>query len=189
MVPIQTEGHVTGEKLQNESFSFDTTAIGQPHWIKISYFPNWHVEGAKGPYLASPSFMMVIPTQSHVTLTYGRTGANTLGQVLEVIAWILLVALAVWRTISVAPPPPAGRGGVGRHPGARLHRPVSRLPGATRRHWHGPVKTGTATTSRTPGRRTELDPGPTAGRPASGRPAREGRPTNAAGDERPEDDG
>jgi hypothetical protein len=99
VVPIQTEGHVTGEKLENESFSFDTTAIGQPHWIKISYFPNWHVEGAKGPYLASPSFMMVIPTQSHVTLTYGRTGANTLGQVLEVIAWIFLVALTVWRTI------------------------------------------------------------------------------------------
>ena len=98
-VPIQTEQHVTGEKLENERLSFDTTAIGQPHWIKISYFPNWHVEGAKGPYLVSPSFMMVIPTQSHVTLTYGRTGANTVGQILEVIAWILLVAMVVWRTI------------------------------------------------------------------------------------------
>jgi 6-pyruvoyl-tetrahydropterin synthase related domain len=101
VVPIQTEGHVTGENMQNESFSFDVdgAAIGQPVWIKISYFPNWHVEGAKGPYLASPSFMMVIPTQSHVTLTYGRTSANTVGQILEVIAWIILVALAVWRTI------------------------------------------------------------------------------------------
>jgi hypothetical protein len=43
--------------------------------------------------------MMVIPTQSHVTLTYGRTAANTVGQVLQVLAWILLVALAVWRTV------------------------------------------------------------------------------------------
>ena len=50
----------------NESLTFDTTAIGEPHWIKISYFPNWHVKGADGPYLVSPSFMMVIPTQSHV---------------------------------------------------------------------------------------------------------------------------
>jgi 6-pyruvoyl-tetrahydropterin synthase related domain len=97
--PIQTEGHVTSEEPGNETFSFDTTAVGQPHWVKISYFPNWHVEGAKGPYLVSPSFMMVIPTQSHVTLTYGRTMANTVGQVLEVCAWILLVALAVWRTV------------------------------------------------------------------------------------------
>jgi hypothetical protein len=99
VTPITTEGHVTNEKLENESLSFDTTAIGQPHWIKISYFPNWHVKGAEGPYLVSPSFMMVIPTQSHVTLYYGRTKANTVGQALEVIAWVLLLCLTVWRTI------------------------------------------------------------------------------------------
>ena len=99
MVPINTEGHVTGEQLENESLSFDTTAVGQPHWIKISYFPNWHVKGAEGPYLVSPSFMMVIPTQSHVTLYYGRTAANTVGQTLEVLAWLLLLGLAIWRAI------------------------------------------------------------------------------------------
>jgi len=97
--PIVAEGRVTGELMENESLSFDTTAVGQPHWIKVSYFPNWHVEGAEGPYLASPSFMMVIPTESHVTLTYGRTAANTVGQALEVAAWVLLLGLAVWRSI------------------------------------------------------------------------------------------
>jgi 6-pyruvoyl-tetrahydropterin synthase related domain len=97
--PIAGEGRVTGESMENESLSFDTTAIGQPHWVKVSYFPNWHVEGAEGPYLASPSFMMVIPTQSHVTLTYGRTAANTVGQVLEVAAWLLLLGLAGWRAV------------------------------------------------------------------------------------------
>lgn len=99
VVPINTEGHVTGEQMENERLSFDTTAVGQPHWIKISYFPNWHVDGAKGPYLVSPSFMMVIPTQSHVTLYYGRTAVNTLGQTLEVLAWILLLGLAVRRFV------------------------------------------------------------------------------------------
>ena len=98
-VPINTEGHVISEQLENESLSFDTTAIGQPHWIKISYFPNWHVKGADGPYLVSPSFMMVIPTESHVTLYYGRTTANTVGQTLEVLAWLLLLGLAIWRSI------------------------------------------------------------------------------------------
>ena len=99
VVPVDTEGVVTGEQMENEAFSFDTTAIGEPHWIKISYFPNWDVEGAEGPYLVSPSFMMVIPTESHVTLTYGRTAANTVGQTLEVLAWALLVGLSVWRFI------------------------------------------------------------------------------------------
>jgi hypothetical protein len=98
-VPIETDGYVTNEMLSNESLEFDTTAIGVPHWIKISYFPNWHVEGAEGPYLASPSFMMVIPTQSHVVLTYGRTTANNVGQGLEVAAFALLLGLTVWRGV------------------------------------------------------------------------------------------
>jgi hypothetical protein len=97
--PITTTGTVTNVKLENESLSFDTTAIGVPHWIKISYFPNWHVKGAEGPYLASPSMMMVIPTQSHVELYYGGTWRNTLGQTLEVIAWALLLGITVWRAV------------------------------------------------------------------------------------------
>jgi hypothetical protein len=99
VTPVSTEGRVTNELLENESLSFDTTAVGQPHWVKISYFPNWHVDGADGPYLASPSMMMVIPTQSHVTLYYGRTMANTVGQVLEVLAWVLLLGLTGWRSV------------------------------------------------------------------------------------------
>jgi hypothetical protein len=101
-VPIETDGYVTNEMLTNESLEFDTTAIDVPHWIKISYFPNWHVEGAEGPYLVSPSLMMVIPTEEghgHVTLTYGRTRANTVGQVLEVLAWALLLGITVWRGV------------------------------------------------------------------------------------------
>ena len=98
-VPVNTEGHVISETLENEKLIFDTTAIGQPHWIKISYFPNWHVEGAEGPFLVSPSFMMVIPTQSHVVLYYGRTTVNTVGQVLEGLAWLLLLCLAAWRAV------------------------------------------------------------------------------------------
>ena len=97
--PINTEGHVTKEVLSNEKLEFDTTAIGVPHWIKISYFPNWHVKGAEGPYLVSPSFMMVIPTQSHVTLYYGRIWANTVGQIFEGLAWLILLGIVVWRIV------------------------------------------------------------------------------------------
>jgi hypothetical protein len=94
-------GRVVSEKLDNEKFTFDVNqaAIGKPVWIKISYFPNWHVSGAAGPFLGSPSFMVVIPTQTHVVLTYGRTWANTVGQTFEVIGWLILVGLSVWRFI------------------------------------------------------------------------------------------
>ncbi len=98
-VPIETDGQVSNIVLENQKLSFDTTAIGVPHWIKISYFPNWHVKGAEGPYLASPSFMMVIPTSEHVELYYGRTWANNVGQALEVLAWALLIGLSIWRFI------------------------------------------------------------------------------------------
>jgi hypothetical protein len=43
--------------------------------------------------------MMVIPTQSHVTLYYGRTAANTVGQVLEIIGWMMLLGLSGWRFV------------------------------------------------------------------------------------------
>jgi hypothetical protein len=98
-VPISTQGTVTNIKLENESLSFDTTAIGVPHWVKVSYFPNWHVKGAEGPFLASPSMMMVIPTSNHVELYYGGTNANVVGQTLQVIAWALLLGLTVWRVV------------------------------------------------------------------------------------------
>ncbi len=99
LTPTGADGTVTNERLTDETLSFDTTAIGVPHLIKVSYFPNWHSKGAKGPYLVSPSFMMVIPTQSHVTLYYGRTNANTFGQVLEVIGWLVLVGIGTWRGV------------------------------------------------------------------------------------------
>jgi hypothetical protein len=100
-VPYTTEGHIVSEQLDNEKFTFDVdqAAVGKPVWIKISYFPNWHVSGADGPYLASPSFMMVIPTQTHVVMTYGRTWANTIGQALEIIGWLILAGLSIWRFI------------------------------------------------------------------------------------------
>ena len=91
--PINTEGEVVMEQLDNEKLTFQTTAIGVPHWIKVSYFPNWKVEGADGPFVASPSFMMVIPRQREVTLTYGRTASNWIGQALTLLGWIVVVAL------------------------------------------------------------------------------------------------
>ncbi len=120
-VPLGAQGDVIAGSIRmtDETLSFDTTAIGQPHWIKMSYFPNWHVTGALGPYLASPSFMMVIPTQRHVELRYGRTASNTIGQLFTLLGWVIVTAVLVreltrWRRTGryrspVDPVTPSGR--------------------------------------------------------------------------------
>lgn len=89
--PLKDGGDTFNATVTDDSISFDTTAIGEPHWIKTSYFPNWKVEGAEGPYLASPSMMMVIPTQTHVRLYYSRTWAEWLGLFLTLAIIVLLI--------------------------------------------------------------------------------------------------
>jgi putative flippase GtrA len=89
--PVPGGGVGVPSHMTDDSISFTTSKIGTPHWIKTSYFPNWHVEGARGPYMASPSLMLVIPTQHHVTLTYKRTWAEWLGLFLTLAALALLI--------------------------------------------------------------------------------------------------
>lgn len=91
--PILVDGGVVAEEISEEKLVFETTAVGQPHWVKISYFPNWKVKGAEGPYVASPSFMMVIPTQREVTLYFGRTWSNNLGQLLTFAGWVIVLVI------------------------------------------------------------------------------------------------
>ncbi|HHT9126291.1 MAG TPA: 6-pyruvoyl-tetrahydropterin synthase-related protein [Candidatus Brocadiia bacterium] len=65
-----------------------------PHIIKVSYFPNWKVSGADKIYPVSPSFMLVIPNQNEVTLTYGRTPADILG-IIFTLAGLVISAVTV----------------------------------------------------------------------------------------------
>ena len=53
--------------------------------VKTSYFPNWKVSGADGPYRVSPNFMVVVPTDNEVTLTYGRTSVEWLGLLMTLV--------------------------------------------------------------------------------------------------------
>ena len=91
--PVNIKGEILSEHLEREKIEFTTTAIGVPHLIKVSYFPNWKAIGAKGPYLVSPSLMMVIPTQSHVTLYYGMTYANIIVVALSIAGCVIIVLI------------------------------------------------------------------------------------------------
>ncbi|MGA7096610.1 MAG: hypothetical protein WB245_03475 [Acidimicrobiia bacterium] len=76
--------------------SFTTTAIGVPHLIKVSYFPNWHAEGADGPWLAAPSLMVVVPTSDHVVLEFQDTWAETFGKLGTLVGLLALGGVLVW---------------------------------------------------------------------------------------------
>ena len=88
--PVNVKGEVISETLEREKIEFTTTPVGVPHIIKVSYFPNWKAIGAEGPYLVSPSLMMVIPTQSNVTVYYGMTYANIIGVALSILGWVVI---------------------------------------------------------------------------------------------------
>lgn len=92
--------HITNVRLTDDGLDFTTSAIGVPHLIRISYFPNWKAEGADGPYLASPTIMMVVPRQHHVHLYFGETWSDTAGRILSDIAWLFVALYALlftWR--------------------------------------------------------------------------------------------
>ncbi len=97
--PLKNRGEILWEKVDNEKIEFDTTGIGQPHIIKVSYFPNWKVIGAEGPFLVSPSFMMVIPTQEHVTLYYGMSTPHIIGVTLSIGGWAIVLAILIYTAV------------------------------------------------------------------------------------------
>jgi hypothetical protein len=86
--PVQ----VSGISSDDNDIRFQVDRVGVPVLVKTSYFPNWKVSGAKGPYRVTPNLMVVIPTSNSVKLHYGTTPVDILG-------WLVTlggVALAVF---------------------------------------------------------------------------------------------
>ena len=85
----------------DDSVSFSVSKPGVPVLVKVSYFPNWTVSGGEGPYRVTPNLMVVIPTDTHVTLSYGRTPPDLIGAALSLLGIIGLVLLARRPVIAV----------------------------------------------------------------------------------------
>jgi hypothetical protein len=75
---------------------FFLKVIGVPVVVKISYFPNWKVEGAEGPWRIAPNLMVVVPTSQDVRLSFERSWIDVLAYVLTFIGIALLF---VWRRL------------------------------------------------------------------------------------------
>jgi hypothetical protein len=84
---------------------FRVSRPGVPVLVKMSYFPNWQVDGAEGPWRVTPNLMVVVPTGSEVSLRYGRTPVDWTGILLTLAGLVGLFALARWRPEPLAPRP------------------------------------------------------------------------------------
>ena len=93
---ITDPARVKNVRTTDDSISFDVDQVGKPVLVKASYYPNWRVSGAEGPYRATPNFMVVVPTEKHVTLHYARTTVEWLGFLLTLVGVAGLVALVLW---------------------------------------------------------------------------------------------
>jgi hypothetical protein len=87
---------VSNIRATDDSIEFDVSRTGVPVMVKASYFPNWEVEGATGPYRATPNFMVVVPTSRHVKLVYGTTKAEWVGRAGTVLGFAGLGFLVWW---------------------------------------------------------------------------------------------
>ena len=77
----------------DSSVSFHVNRVGTPVEVKVSYFPNWQATGAQGPWRVAPNLMVVVPTSHDVTLNYGSSGADKVGELLTLAAVAGLVAI------------------------------------------------------------------------------------------------
>jgi hypothetical protein len=87
---------VSNIRTTESSVAFDVSRTGVPVMVKTSYYPNWEAEGAKGPWRATPNFMVVVPTSKHVKLTFATSTADQTGRVLTVLGLLGLGGLVWW---------------------------------------------------------------------------------------------
>ncbi len=89
--PVQ----VSDVSTTTDSVSFTVDEVGVPVLVRTSYFPNWTVEGAEGPYRVTPNFMVVVPTENQVTLSYGRSSFEWVGLLATLVGLALVGLLMV----------------------------------------------------------------------------------------------
>ncbi|PKN64328.1 MAG: hypothetical protein CVU57_15630, partial [Deltaproteobacteria bacterium HGW-Deltaproteobacteria-15] len=87
-------------RLEHHRIEFTTNKMGLPHLIKVSYYPNWKVQGANGVYPVSPHLMLVIPREPHVVLTYGSNPWEIIGFMITGATLFLLFFSSTWRLVS-----------------------------------------------------------------------------------------
>jgi hypothetical protein len=97
-IPVDNSCSIN-ETILNEEIRIQTSCVGKPHIVRVSYFPNWRVDGADRIYRVSPSFMLVYPERENVRLYYGATVIDQIGSILTVIG-VLVLLYTVYENLS-----------------------------------------------------------------------------------------
>jgi tetratricopeptide (TPR) repeat protein len=99
---INTSDCALLETIRDDEIFLETTCPGKPHIIKVSYHPNWQVEGAEKIYLVSPAFMLIYPQAEKVQLVYNHGAWDRLGQLLTLfgVAIVLISILLLGKATS-----------------------------------------------------------------------------------------
>jgi hypothetical protein len=82
---------VSNIEMGQSDVSFSVDKIGVPVLVRVSYFPNWKVDGATGPFRVAPNMMVVIPTSNTVKLHYGSSSRDYMAYLLTFIGIGVLV--------------------------------------------------------------------------------------------------
>ena len=82
---------ISNFKRGQESVSFTVDKVGVPVLVRVSYFPNWKVDGADGPYRAAPNMMVVVPTSNDVRLHYSSATIDKVAYLLTLIGIVIVV--------------------------------------------------------------------------------------------------
>ena len=119
---------VSDLEVDTDRISFDVDRVGTPVLVKASYFPNWQASGADGPYRVAPNLMVVVPTEEHVELSYGRQPVEWIGYALTLLGIGLAIFLATRpRSPGFEPEPTADQEPARHFAPAAVTAPVRRL--------------------------------------------------------------
>lgn len=97
---------VSNIEMGNETVDFDVDQVGVPVIVKVSYFPNWTVEGGTGPYRIAPNMMVVIPTSNHVSMSFERSSTDYIAYLLSLIGIVLIFVFRKYVPIRFPSPHP-----------------------------------------------------------------------------------
>ena len=82
-------------EIGDDTVSFSVDKIGVPVLVRVSYFPNWQVSGAVGPYRVAPNMMVVVPTSTEVSMHFQASFVDRFAYLLTILGFVGLFVM--WR--------------------------------------------------------------------------------------------
>ncbi len=76
---------------------FSTDAVGQPHIVTASYYPDWRARGAGRVYFATPGYLAVFPTENKVELYHAKSFSQRAGEMLGIAGLIWFLGAMLFR--------------------------------------------------------------------------------------------